>query len=86
MEYFTDWLHGIFDDGLTKLFHRGSVLKMDCRFLNLNYTNLGERNFIELENEIYSFLIDLIYSRNIHTSNMLHVFYTSKSLNLEKTV
>ena len=41
MDYFVDWLHGIFDDGLTKLYHRGSVLKMDCRFLNLNQTIWG---------------------------------------------
>ena len=38
MDYFADWLHGVFDDGLTKLYRKGSVLKMDCRFLNLNYT------------------------------------------------
>ena len=41
MDYFADWLHEIFDDGLTKLYHGGSVLKMDCRFLNLNYTIWG---------------------------------------------
>ena len=38
MDYFADWLDGIFDDGLTKLYHRGSVLKMDFRVLNLDYT------------------------------------------------